>query len=363
MSDPGREDVWTDLESLLNRTEAGKDAASAFAGDADPDVEVHPFETQAQGSNDLSLPFEDLLSELLGSWSDDSGTSIEAAPEGEAPVEVPLSSLMARLMEEPQPDSETAVEWGEKTEGPFEAAIAIASLGALHESLTGTTGLAEGAPPAEAGEAAVPPDDSPAQFEAADQINQQAADELPAEGAGDVSTEEALLVGTQLEPQAEAITPGNEERQAEAADVDSLQSAGDVSTEEAPLVESQIEVQKDGIPSSWEELEAEASCQPESIAVEHDSLAALPAEHFDPSPAVEAYQESPVAAIEVDEETPALWTDDLFNALVSGESDEQPNGPASSSSGGKLWPPCRRRHRRVLARRCFSNRRFRRTHC
>jgi len=144
MSDPGRDDVWTDLEGLLRRAETGKEPASTFADEAGQGVELRPGDTGQQDSGDSSLPFEDLLSELLGSWSDETATSIESAPDCGEPVEVPLSTLMARLMEDPQPpDSDLTAEWSPSPEHSLESENAIASLGALRESLSVTPSIGE----------------------------------------------------------------------------------------------------------------------------------------------------------------------------------------------------------------------------
>lgn len=102
MSDAARDDVWTDLESLLKK--AGAEAEERPAEeDQLEEVELRAAESGQDGEESSGLPYQDLLTELLGSWSDDEGgkQSPEAAAGREA--EVPLSALMARLAEDPLP--------------------------------------------------------------------------------------------------------------------------------------------------------------------------------------------------------------------------------------------------------------------
>lgn len=107
MSDAGREDVWTDLESLLKKAGAEAEERPAEEGRLD-EVESRASESGEDAAESPELPYQDLLSELLGSWSDDEGD--KQSPESPAGIEpeVPLSALMARLAENPWPPPETS---------------------------------------------------------------------------------------------------------------------------------------------------------------------------------------------------------------------------------------------------------------
>jgi chemotaxis signal transduction protein len=107
MSDAGREDVWTDLESLLKKAGAEADERPEEE-DRIEEVELRASESGGDHAESSGLPYQDLLSELLGSWSDDEGggQSPEAAAGTEAGV--PLSALMARLEENPWPPPEAS---------------------------------------------------------------------------------------------------------------------------------------------------------------------------------------------------------------------------------------------------------------
>jgi len=111
MSEAGRDDVWTDLEQLLREGKLGIDSSEDPCPDAGTTVEAAGEEDRnAPSDGDPSgLPFEDLLTELLGSWDDDRAGRIEGdRANGTEEPQVSLPDLMARLMEGAETsDSET----------------------------------------------------------------------------------------------------------------------------------------------------------------------------------------------------------------------------------------------------------------
>lgn len=104
MSDAGRDPVWTDLDDLLKRI--GERPAQESEEAVETVAENCVLADRSAGEESEAgsvLPFEDLLEELLGTWSDDGSGGEESAP-GSEEIEVPLSALMARLLEDPSPE-------------------------------------------------------------------------------------------------------------------------------------------------------------------------------------------------------------------------------------------------------------------
>ncbi len=108
MSDSNRDEVWTDPESLPEKAEA--ETREDRPAEAGPD-EAGPggLSFGASGEESGALPYQDLLSELLGSWTEDEGGEPGGLLQVEGEAQVPLSELMARLSADPWPAAEQAV--------------------------------------------------------------------------------------------------------------------------------------------------------------------------------------------------------------------------------------------------------------
>lgn len=268
MSDAGREDVWADLENLLIKSGAGEDPAAAPSQDAESSEA--PAQTAGAGAEGVSaLPFEDLLTELLGSWKDDAGGEDEAAAgeENSGESAVPLTDLMARLMDGPETsEPETAL-----------------SLGALHDRL---------------------------QEEDSTEVQEQV--EEPLEEVVEEVAEEPVEAPAALEATAEAA-PLPEPCQ------------------EQPEVVAEPEAEAEGpaVAAGFGDLPAPGwtSGLLESLLQEFEQSDAAPT-----SPEIPEEAQT-IVSEELSEETAQSWTADLFASLVEADNNVATVDPAEEPAG------------------------------
>lgn len=285
MSEAGRDDVWTDLEQLL------KDGVLSNGSACDPDSDGEAAGEAAcrenEGADDdgrrPELPFEDLLTELLGSWEDEPAAQAEGEG-GSALTEEPqvsLPDLMARMMEGPE---------------TFETET-LQSLEALQQRLIQEPSVDEPALPQTVGE-------SPS-VEVVEAAAAQ-VDEPPAPEGEIVAVEEAIPLDQAVpEIESQQNEPGNLDESADSAP-ELVIGFGDLP---APGL-------KTGLLASL--LSRDEGGDSASADLREEALLGPPA--------------GPPA-----EESPA-WTDDLLAALVqSDEQSAQAEQVESSSDSPAIW--------------------------